>query len=110
VRSRKLTRTGPNLADDKPSCREAEPHNLAATKPIDRTLIEQMREESDRTNDDPFPTGASPAAPPGTLACLLPAPERKNTRFNAADAAYLPPSTLVRSWITARLEQERPGP
>jgi hypothetical protein len=79
-------------------------------KTIDPALAERLREESERTKDEPYPSGAT-----------FTRPNRERTRVysirlseaeyaevqSVADAAHLPASTLVRSWILARLQQER---
>lgn len=81
-------------------------------KAVDRKLIDQIRKESERTKADPYPASAT-----------FTRPNRERSRVysirlsdaeyaavqQVADAAHLPASTLVRSWILARLEQERPA-
>ena len=79
-------------------------------KTIDRALVERIREESERTKDDPYPAGARFTRPNRGRSRVY------SVRLNedeyeavqrVADAAHLPASTLVRSWILARLDQER---
>ncbi|HEY8827759.1 MAG TPA: hypothetical protein VIM17_08375 [Jatrophihabitantaceae bacterium] len=79
---------------------------------IDRKLLEQIREESERTKDDPYPQGATFTRPNRGRSRVY------SVRLNedeyqavqrVAEAAHLPASTLVRSWILARLDQERPA-
>jgi hypothetical protein len=79
-------------------------------KTIDRALVEQIRAESERTRDEPYPPGARFTRPNRGRSRVY------SVRLNedeyqavqrVADAAHLPASTLVRSWILARLDQER---
>jgi hypothetical protein len=79
-------------------------------KTIDPQLIETIREESERTKDDPYPEGATFRRPnrerSRVYSIRLTEAEYEAVQ-RVADAAHLPPSTLVRSWILARLDQER---
>jgi hypothetical protein len=79
-------------------------------KTIDRKLAKQLREESERTKDAPYPKGATYTRPnrdrSRVYSVRLSEAEYQQVQ-RVADAAHLPPSTLVRSWILARLEQER---
>lgn len=74
-----------------------------------RELAKQIREESERTKDDPFPPGTEFRRPnagrsrPFTI--RLSEAETAAVQ-QAADAAHLPASTMVRSWILARLDEE----
>jgi hypothetical protein len=81
-------------------------------KDAHRDLIQQIREESERTKDDPYPKDAHPTYPNRGRSRIY------SVRLNqdeyeavqrVADAAHLPASTLVRSWILAKLDQERPA-
>jgi hypothetical protein len=73
-------------------------------------VIEAIREESERTRDDPSPKGATFAHPNRGRSRVYPIPVTE-AEYEAvqrvADAAHLPPSTLVRSWILASLDRER---
>jgi hypothetical protein len=79
-------------------------------KTIDRELADQLREESERTKEEPFPAGARYTRPnrdrSRVYSVRLSQAEYEEVQ-RVADAAHLPASTLVRSWILARLEQER---
>jgi hypothetical protein len=79
-------------------------------KTIDRKLAEQLRGESERTKDEPYPVGATYTRPnrdrSRVYSVRLSESEYEEVQ-RVADAAHLPASTLVRSWILARLEQER---
>jgi hypothetical protein len=81
-------------------------------KEIDRGLLDQVREESERTKDDPYPELAVSTRPNRGRSRVY------SVRLNedeyqavqrVADAAHLPASSLVRSWILDRLDQERPA-
>ena len=77
---------------------------------VDRALLDQIREESERTKHDPYPAGA-PVSRPNRGRSRVYSVRLNQDEYDAvqrvADAAHLPASTLVRSWILARLEQER---
>ena len=79
-------------------------------KTIDRKLAGQLREESERTKDAPFPAGTTYTRPnrdrSRVYSIRLSEAEYLAVQ-RVADAAHLPASTLVRSWILARLEEER---
>jgi hypothetical protein len=79
-------------------------------KTIDRKLAEQLREESEQTKDDPYPDDAAYSRPnrdrSRVYSVRLSEAEYQEVQ-RVADAAHLPASTLVRSWILTRLEQER---
>lgn len=81
-------------------------------KKVDRGLLDQLREESERTRDDPYPEQALPTRPNRGRSRVY------SVRLNedeyqalqrVADAAHLPASSLVRSWILDRLDHERPA-
>jgi hypothetical protein len=74
---------------------------------LDRALIDQIRQESEQTKDDPYPKGARPARPNrGRVYSVRLNDDEYEAVQRVADAAHLPPSTLVRSWILDRLDQE----
>lgn len=76
-------------------------------KTTDPQLIARLREESERTKDDPFPEDVRVVRPnrPQVYSVRLSAEEQARVQ-SVADAKHLPPSTLVRSWILDRLDQE----
>ena len=79
-------------------------------KTIDRTLIQQIQEESERTKDESYPPGSTYTRPNRVRSKVYSvrlSEEEYEAVQRVADAAHLPPSTLVRSWILARLDQER---
>jgi hypothetical protein len=79
-------------------------------KTIDRTLIQQIQQESERTKDEPYPSGSKfirPNRERSKVYSVRLSEEEYEAVQRVADAAHLPPSTLVRSWILARLDQER---
>jgi hypothetical protein len=79
-------------------------------KTVDRKLAEKLRQESEATRHDPYPENATFTRPnrerSRVYSIRLSDAEYAEVQ-QVADAAHLPPSTLVRSWILARLEQER---
>ena len=79
-------------------------------KTIDRKLAEQLREESERTKEKPYAAGAAYTRPNRDRSRVY-SVRLSQAEYEAvqqvADAAHLPASTLVRSWILTRLEQER---
>ena len=79
-------------------------------KKMDADLERRLREESERTKDDAYPAGARFTRPnrdrSRVYSVRLSEAEYAEVQ-RVADAAHLPASTLVRSWILARLEQER---
>ncbi|MEO6700227.1 MAG: hypothetical protein ABI140_02820 [Jatrophihabitantaceae bacterium] len=79
-------------------------------KKIDADLERRLREESERTKDDPYPIDARYIRPnrdrSRVYSVRLSEAEYEEVQ-RVANAAHLPPSALVRSWILARLEQER---
>jgi hypothetical protein len=81
-------------------------------KEIDRDLLDQVRAESERTKDDQYPDGARPTRPNRGRSRVYSVrlnEEEYQAVQRVADAAHLPASSLVRSWILARLDQERPA-
>lgn len=77
------------------------------TKTVDPQLIAEMREESERTKDAPYPAGTRGKRPNRSqvYSVRLSAEEQAKVQ-SVADAKHLPASTLVRSWILERLDQE----
>ncbi len=77
-------------------------------KTIDPALAEQLRRESEQTKDDAYPAGTTGQRPNRQMvySVRLSAQEQAEVQRVAA-AKHLPASTLVRSWILERLEQER---
>lgn len=79
-------------------------------KKADPELIAQIRAETERTKDDPYPSGATFTRPnrerSRVYSIRLSEGEYEAVQRVAA-AAHLPPATLVRSWILARLDEER---
>ncbi|HMR49108.1 MAG TPA: hypothetical protein PKE40_07685 [Arachnia sp.] len=77
-------------------------------KTIDQDLVAHLRDESEQTRREPYPEGARPSRPNRTKVYSIGLSEEEQARVQrAADAQHLPPSTLVRSWILERLEQDR---
>ncbi len=77
-------------------------------KTIDPALAERLRRESEQTKDDPYPAGADGRRPnrQKVYSVRLSADEEAEV-LRVAAAKHLPASTLVRSWILERLDQER---
>jgi hypothetical protein len=77
-------------------------------KTIDPTLAERLQCESEQTKDDPYPTGTAGRRPnrQKVYSVRLSAEEEAEV-LRVAAAKHLPASTLVRSWILERLDQER---
>ena len=79
-------------------------------KKVDRALVEQIREESERTREEPYPNDARPARPNRGRSRVYSVglnQEGYDAVQRVADAARLPPATLVRAWILDRLDDER---
>ena len=78
------------------------------TQHLDPALAESLRHESEQTKDLPYPANASPTRPNRTqvYSVRLSAEEQALVQ-RVADERHLPASTLVRSWILDRLDQER---
>lgn len=77
-----------------------------ATNP-DPDLIRTLREESERTKDDPYPPDAKPTRPNRSrVYSVRLSPEEQVRVQQLAEEKHLPPSTLVRSWILDRLDKE----
>jgi hypothetical protein len=79
-------------------------------KTIDPALAQRLRRESEETKDDAYPAGVTGRRPnrQRVYSVRLSAEEEAEVQSVAA-AKHLPPSTLVRSWILERLDQERPA-
>ena len=77
-------------------------------KTIDPALAERLQRESEQTKDDPYPAGADGRRPnrQKVYSVRLSAEEEAEV-VRVAAAERLPASTLVRSWILERLDQER---
>jgi len=79
-------------------------------KTIDPGLAARLREESEQTKEVPFPSGVAPTRPnrlrSKVYSVRLSAEEQARVQ-RVADAKHLPASTLVRSWILERLDQEK---
>lgn len=79
-------------------------------KTIDPELTVRLRDESEQSKDVPFPAGAVPTRPnrlrSRVYSVRLSAEEQARVQ-RVADAKHLPASTLVRSWILERLDQEK---
>lgn len=76
-------------------------------KTVDPDLTRALREESERTKDQPYPAEAQLTRPNRSrvYSVRLSPSEEERVQQLAMDK-HLPPSTLVRSWILDRLEQE----
>ena len=79
-------------------------------KTIDPALARQLRRESEQTKNDAYPPGTTGrrANRQKVYSVRLSAEEEAEVQRVAA-SKHLPPSTLVRSWILERLDQERPA-
>ena len=79
-------------------------------KTIDPELAARLRDESESTKDAPYPEGVRPSHPnrnrSQVYSVRLSTEEQAEVQ-QVADAKHLPASTLVRSWILERLDQER---
>jgi hypothetical protein len=77
-------------------------------KTVDPALAGRIRQESEQTKDDPYPTGTTGRRPnrQKVYSVRLTAEEEPEVQRVAA-AKHLPASTLVRSWILERLDRER---
>lgn len=77
-------------------------------KTIDPALADRLRRESEQTKDDAYPVSTEGQRPNRrkVYSVRLSAEEEAEVQKVAA-AKHLPPSTLVRSWILERLDQER---
>lgn len=76
-------------------------------KTVDPDLVARLRAESELTKGDPYPSDARPTRPNRSKVYsvrLTPAEQALVERV--AEGKHLPASTLVRSWILERLDQE----
>ncbi len=77
------------------------------TQTADPQLLARLREESERTRLDPYPAGTKPKRPNRSQVYSVRLSAEEQARVQSvADAKHLPASTLVRSWILERLDQE----
>lgn len=75
---------------------------------IDPKLKARLREESERTANDPYPPDTKPTRPNrSAVYSVRLSPEEQVRVERVAEAMHLPASTLVRSWILERLDQEK---
>lgn len=80
-----------------------------AKQKFTRELAGQIREESERTKDDPYPPGTRferPNAQRSRPFTIRLSAEEADALQRAADRAHLPASTMARAWILARLDDE----
>lgn len=76
-------------------------------KTADPELLAQLREESERTKDEPYPNTTTAKRPNRSQVYSVRLSEEEQARVQRiADARHLPASTLVRSWILERLDGE----
>lgn len=76
-------------------------------KTVDSDLIARLRNESEQTKDHPYPVDARPDRPNRSrVYSVRLSPDEQARVKRLADAKHLPTSTLVRSWILERLDQE----
>ncbi len=77
-------------------------------KIIDPALAVRLRDESEETRESDYPKEARPSRPNRTKVYSIRLSEDEQARVQqAADAQHLPASTLVRSWILDRLNQDK---
>ncbi|WP_040159459.1 DUF6290 family protein [Nigerium massiliense] len=77
-------------------------------KTIDSGLAARLRAESEQTRDLDYPSGAKVARPNRSKVYSVRLSAEEQARVEAvAEARHLPASTLVRSWILDRLEDEK---
>lgn len=76
-------------------------------KTVDPEVIARLREESERSKDEPYPGHGRPSRPNRSRVYSVRLSAEEQARVQrVADAKHLPPSTLVRSWILDRLDHE----
>lgn len=76
-------------------------------KTVDTDLIARLREESERTKDDAYSDATVTRRLNRSQVYSVRLSEEEQARVQSvADAKHLPASTLVRSWILERLDQE----
>ena len=77
-------------------------------KTIDPELAARLRDESEETRDSDYPKNARPVRPNRTKVYSIRLSEDEQARVQqTADERHLPASTLVRSWILDRLDQDK---
>ncbi|MFM8893811.1 MAG: hypothetical protein ACKOE2_00210 [Actinomycetales bacterium] len=77
-------------------------------KAIDRTLREELQQESETTKDDAYPRNARGSRPNrGKVYSVRLSVQEEDQIQKLADSKHLPASTLVRSWILERLDLEQ---
>lgn len=77
-------------------------------KTIDPALADELRRESEQTKDRPYPAGTTGRRPNRQkVYSIRLSSEEEAEILRVAAARNLPASTLVRSWILERLDQER---
>ena len=77
-------------------------------KTIDPALAARLREESEQTREAAYPAEVRPTRPNRSKVYSIRLSEAEQARIEqVADAKHLPASTLVRSWILDRLNQEK---
>ena len=75
---------------------------------IDPNLAADLRQESEETKDASYPERAIGTRPNRQKVYSVRLSEQEEAEVQRVAAAkHLPPSTLVRSWILERLDQER---
>ncbi|MCT1998865.1 DUF6290 family protein [Brachybacterium muris] len=77
-------------------------------KTIDPTLAARLRAESEHTRDLDYPRDVKAAHPNRAKVYSVRLSAEEQARIEAvAEARHLPASTLVRSWILDRLDDEK---
>ena len=77
-------------------------------KTIDPALAARLREESEQTREAAYSAGVRRTRPNRSKVYSIRLSEEEQARVEqVADARHLPASTLVRSWILDRLNQEK---
>lgn len=79
-------------------------------KSIDPDLASRLRAESEASKDSPYPRGTSGVRvnrQRSQVYSVRLSPEEQEDLRRVAEARHLPASTLVRSWILERLDEER---
>lgn len=79
-------------------------------KSIDPDLASRLRAESEASKDSSYPegtTGIRVNRQRSQVYSVRLSPEEQDDLRRVAEARHLPASTLVRSWILERLDEER---
>lgn len=77
-------------------------------KTMDHEFEARLRAESEATREAPYPGGTRATRPNRAKVYSVRLSEEEQARVEAAAAArHLPASTLVRSWILERLDDEK---